>query len=176
MIKFRFLLPAFGLFFIGISSSSFAEGPKLWIANDGGLSRDYLTNGKQKVKQGFFGSFELRDLVKDNASALALTEKQSQFNTYAHISYWVGVIPSAAVFGYGLGSQNLAMSLISCATLLGTSLLTGHFVSESRHYMYAAMNTYNGVKQNETLSSTSGLNNWVPLASNTHSFQLSFAF
>lgn len=37
------------------------------------------------------------------------------------------------------------MTIISAFTLLGTSLLTTHFVSKSDHYMYKAINIYNGV-------------------------------
>lgn len=144
---FLFLIFAFFSFSISLG---YADGQKLWFENDGGLSRDHLTNGKIKVTQGFFGNYHVEDLVKDNPTALALTKKQSQFNTYAHLSYWIGVIPSAGLFWYGIGSQNVSITLISVGALLGTALLTGHFASESRHYMYEAINTYNGVRSQST--------------------------
>lgn len=124
---------------------SYAEGPKLWIENEGGLSMNHITNGKVKVRPGFFGSFYLKDLVKDNPTALALTEKQSQFITYAHLSYWLGAFPSAVLVGVGISSKDDLMTYISLLTLLGTSLVTAHFISESHHYMYQAINVYNGV-------------------------------
>ena len=128
-------------------STSYADGPKIWIENEGGLKRDQLTNGKVKVSQSFFGSYDLSELVKDNSTALLHVERQSQYNTYAHLSYWFGVIPSAGVLGYELGTSNTTATIISVASLLGTAFLTGYFVSESRHSMYEAINIYNGVKK-----------------------------
>ena len=158
------------------SISCYADGPKIWFENEGGLSRDQLTNGKIKIRHSFFGNYDIKELVKDNPTSLALVEKQSTYNTYAHLSYWLGVIPSSAFLGYGLGDSNAAISVISVVTLIGTGLLTFHYVSESRHYMYEAMNHYNGRRtspaiRNDEVSKTP----FSPRLGAT-SFDVSFSF
>lgn len=166
-------------FLFSVSSVTYADGQKIWFENAGGLSRDHATNGKIKIDQGFFGGYDLEEIVKDNPTALELTKKQSQLNTYAHLSYWFGVIPSAGFLGYGIGSNNSTVGIISAVTLLGTGLLTGYFVSESRHYMYEAVNVYNGTKKAES-KALGQLNTiesqFAPLASSSNSISLSFNF
>ncbi len=170
-----------GLALFSSVPSTYAGGPKIWFENEGGLSKDHLTNGRVKVMQGFFGGYDLEKLVRDNPAALALAQKQSQYNTFAHLSYWLGVIPSSGFLGYGLGSGDSTVRLISAVSLLGTALLTGHFVSESRHYMHEAVNSYNGVANSGDvgLQGAAGFpsTHVLPsLASNSNSVSFSFSF
>lgn len=103
---------------------------------------------------GFFGAYELRELVKENPEALALTDKQRQFQGYAELSFWLGVVPSLGFYVSSVTllyrDNNLTLYTIATLALLGTSILTGHFSSVSRHYMYEAINVYNGVSVMKT--------------------------
>jgi hypothetical protein len=148
-------------------ANAHVHGPKLWIehSSDIFLSRDVITDGNIRIYQGFFGSFDLEKLVKDNPDSMALIDKQQQFLTYAHLTYWLGAIPSAFVFGFGIGLQNVIMIGTSAATLIGTGILTGHFVSKSRYYMFEAINKYNDVSARP-----------MPVALNTNIFNLQFEF
>jgi len=140
-----FFLGSSSVFFYA-SSLTFADSsPKVWISNDGGFKRDYLTDGKVKVPTGFLGLFDLSEILKEDPVAMGLYEKQSQYDSYAKLSYWIGVFPSSVVFIYGVASNKVAATWISLGTLVASSILTGHYISEARHAMFAAINHYNGV-------------------------------
>jgi hypothetical protein len=124
-----------------------ADPPKLWIEHNGGFGGEFITDGKTKARQSFFGLFHLEDLVKDNPNAKLLAEKQSQAETSAHLAYWIGLVPSTGVLAYGLVSGNTAVSVISGVTFLVSGILTGHFASQARHYMFEAINEVNGVRK-----------------------------
>lgn len=140
-----------------LASFALAEPPKLWIAHDGGLSSEYITDGKEKVDQGFFGLFDLETLAKAHTDIPELNDllaAQSKNTTYAHLSYWFGTLPSAAALGIGLGLRDTPTTLISAATLVGTSLLTAVFVSKARYNMFEAINRMNGVPKHSSATSS----------------------
>lgn len=133
------------ILFCSFSSASYADGPKVWFEKPVGFSRDHLTDGRINISSGVFGGFDLKDILKDNPAALGLAEKHSKYNTYALFGFWLGLIPAAMVFGFGTQRKNVKIKLIGFGALIGTSALVGYFGSESRHYLYEAVNVYNGV-------------------------------
>ncbi|MFZ9596267.1 MAG: hypothetical protein ACO3A2_09335 [Bdellovibrionia bacterium] len=148
-IKFKVFILLACLLASSSPKRSFAHPPQLWFERNlpGG---DILTNGKINIGAGFFGTIDVSELVKDHPNALALAKKQAEFDRYATFSFWLGQIPSAVFLGYSLGSRNTTLFLISVATFVGGNLLTGYFKSQSRHYMYEAVNTFNGVHDRST--------------------------
>src|SRR5689334_13894391 len=106
-----------------LSTPAFADAPKIWFENPGGVSRDVVTDGKTRIKPGFFGMFDVRDLVKGNPAALEATARQGRFNTYAHLTYWIGVIPAAAFMGWELGSEHDGLALLGAVGVLSMSFL-----------------------------------------------------
>lgn len=167
------------------SSSAFACGgdtainitPKLRIENAGGLSQDSVTDGTNKEHAGMFGVYDLRKLVKNDSTALELANKSLTMNTYAHLTYWLLTIPSAGFTGYGLANGvrtgDWTVGIVSAVAFVGSSLLTGHFASEAKHYMYRAINTHNGVLQVPASNKAAEMTN---LPSNAQSIAFSFNF
>lgn len=177
-MKIKFFLSLFLL----VSHVSFADQPKLWVEHGKGLfCPDKVTDGKTHVRSGFFGLINLRSLVKDNPTALEMVDKQSHFTTAAHLSYWIGVIPSAIGLGIGVGMRDSITTYVSAGTLIVTSFLTGHFVGVARHYMFEAINIYNGVPSSENAAAIQNQEMAKPQLSMralapAHSMSLSFNF
>lgn len=129
---------------VWVTSTVRAEPPKVWIGQDDGFSRTYVTDGKIKTKAGFFGYLDVRELVS-SPEAKVHAEKQSDFNRYAHFTYWLGVIPTAVLTGYSAGSNNDTLFWASLGGLVVTGVFTGYFMHQSQHHLYEAINAENGV-------------------------------
>lgn len=127
------------------TSEARAEGPKLWIEHSGGWGGEYVTDGKAKARQGFFGLFHLQDLIKDNPNAQVFLDRQAKAETAAHLTYWLGGVPSLGVFIYGSVNRNTTVQVISAITGLISGVVAAHFVSQARHNMFEAINEVNGV-------------------------------
>ena len=143
MKKVYTLLIGLSLLFSSIPTAS-ASPPTLWFGHHT-WTGDYLTNGKIEVTQNGWGSYTAEELMKDNSVALDLLKKHSQYMRYAHISVFAGVLPSEIVAVLGLAYRNIPVALVGCGALLGTGMLAGYYESVSRHYLFEAVNVYNGV-------------------------------
>ncbi len=101
----------------------------------------------------------LEELVGDHPQALELANLHTQYTTYAKISFWAGTFPSILLILYGpffyfdspLKFYSSGLFYGSLASFLGTTVLTSHFLSLSRHYLHESINTYNGVPQQQQL-------------------------
>lgn len=150
----------FSLFFFAGSLSAaeapVAAAPKLWIEHHAGLfSVDKITNGKTIASAGFFGNFDVRDLVKDSPDALAHANQAKRFHNYALWSYWAGMLPSAVGLVWGAAELNEGLYWGSLAAFVGTAFLTSWNASRSREQTFQAINRYNGVPLTEALQQNS---------------------
>lgn len=129
---------------VGTSSALRADPPKVWIGQDDGFSRTYVTDGKTKKRAGFFGYLDVRELV-NVPEAKVHAEQQNDFNRYAHFTYWLGVIPTAVLTGYSAGANNDTLFWASLGGLVVTGVFTGYFMHQAQHHLFEAINTENGV-------------------------------
>jgi hypothetical protein len=128
-----------------VEATARADSPRIWIGNDGGWSRDYVTNGKVKVGRNCYGAYDISDLVKDNPTALDLVHQQNTYFQYATVSFFGGEMPALGGLVYGAYVGNKSVTAIGAAGVFVMAVVTGYFMNESRHYMLEAVNTYNGV-------------------------------
>jgi hypothetical protein len=157
-LSVQILKSLLSLILLFTAAASFADPPKIWIENSGAFTRDVVTDGTTRESEGFFGAFDVRELVKSNPEALQAVDKFDEDNLYAHLSYWLGVIPSCVVLGVGLGRDNSALTWTGFGTILATFFVTNYFISESRQHMYEAINRFNGVITPTKDGATLGLN------------------
>jgi hypothetical protein len=126
---------SFMMILLLFSVSSYAQSPQSWIEIDG--SHEVVTNGQNKVLNGFLGGFDLKELVKDNPVSLSFAEKHAAYDVYAQWSYWAGLLPFAALFGGSIGVKETELTLISAVGFIGSSFLMSHSMRNKKPHCHA---------------------------------------
>lgn len=131
---------------LSVCTNVYADSPKIWIQSEGSfISPDVITDGKIELEPRLFGGYEMEKLVSDNPKAVEYAHLYSTNYTYGVVSFFAGVVPTFVLTLVGLGNLDWTTYYISLAGVVGTSILTLHFATNARHYLYAAINEYNGV-------------------------------
>ena len=137
--------------------------PKLWVTYEPSLFGGGTVHSLEKKSKEFdiWSTTDITKFVDQNPTALGYAEKTNDYRFKAQVWFWAGVVGGYAVM---LGSIPLASSdIISTSDMFAMVLFGGAlsiasvFFMESsektsRHYMFKAINEYNGVKTEPKVS------------------------